>query len=172
MLLLTKFRYVEVKRDLEIADKSVFFKDLASQMDLFRPHLPDGFRHTFLIREPSRVFVSQRKATINQFRHLIPADLEKFDMFKHDPYGALPMLWYQKQHELWKYVKENIDPNPVIIDTFDLLNQPGPILKAYLDAVGLPFSEDLLHWEAETIPKNMVRAGENVLIIFWPICLE
>lgn len=50
-------------------------------------------------------------------------------------------------HDLWKYVKENIDPNPVVIDADDLQTFPEQILRKYCEAVNIPFKTKYLQWE-------------------------
>ena len=63
------------------------------------------------------------------------------------------------------HVKENIDSNPVIIDGDDLLMKPKETLSAYCAAVGLPYSDSLLQWDASTdVMKKMKAAGDELLI--------
>ena len=157
---------MQIKEDLENAKgKYVFIKEMAVQRyDPLDVCLPRGFKHTFLIREPSRVYVSARKEMESKLREtgLVDKDTD-YDMVRDDPLNAEPLQWFQLQHKLWKYVKDHIDPNPVIIDAFDLLSNPGRVLKAYCEAVGFPYSDALLKWEPTSgQPKNFVTAGDKV----------
>ena len=56
---------------------------------------------------------------------------------------------YKEQYEVIEYLQKNPnigDPNPVIFDADDLQNHPASILRQYCQAVGIPFTEDMLHW--------------------------
>ena len=158
-------RFHDIKRDLENAkSKYVFIKEMSFVIDFFQDYLPQGFRYVFLIREPSRVYFSFRKGGQSTKIVLGKPDREgELDIIRDDPMKMLPMLWYEKQHQIWKHVKENHDPNPIIIDAFDLASEPQKILKGFCDAVGFPYSESLLHWapSEEDFPKNFVTAGEG-----------
>ena len=50
-------------------------------------------------------------------------DLEKHDVTRK----AFHFLEYL--HELWGHVRENIDPNPIVINSQDLLDNPGKNLN-------------------------------------------
>ena len=105
--------------DLEnTKSKFVFIKDMAQFKGYVEKYLPQGFKYVFMTREPSRTFASFRKA-LPTLGTPVPSDRD-LDIIRDDPAGRQPMTWYEKQHQLWKYVKENLDPNPIIIDAFDL----------------------------------------------------
>ena len=166
--------FTQIKEDIESAkSRYVFIKEMAAHnYDPLDTFLPRGFKHTFLIREPSRVYKSARGTTGNMLREtgLVGRDTE-YDMVRDDPFDAQPMTWFERQHKLWKHVKDDIDPNPVVIDAFDLLSNPGRVLKAYCEAVGLPYDDGLLRWEpSSSQPKNIVTAGEKVFEQMTPFC--
>ena len=50
------------------------------------------------------------------------------------------------------YVKENLDPNPVIIDSDDVLSDPAHMLSKYCSALGVPYSDSMLRWDGD--PKH------------------
>ena len=141
-------------------NKYVFVREVTTLVHNYLSHLPSGFKHTFLIRDPSRTYVSFRKVMISKFSTDLPAD---FDIARDDVFQIKPFDWFEKQHKFWKYVVDNLDPNPVIIDAHDLLSRPGPTLRNYCEAVGFPYSDDLLQWEASLeFPKNMITAGDQI----------
>ena len=86
-----------------------------------------SFKHTFLIRDPRKSFSSLRSV------HL---DREIF----HEEYGV------RELYDMYKAVKEGIDPNPVIVDADDLLNNPKEIMRSYCNATGLVYTDDMLTW--------------------------
>ena len=65
---------------------------------------------------------------------------------------------------MYHHVKDDIEPNPVIIDIDDVLNDPGTVLKAYCEAVGIPYSDKLLQWEAgrECMDKLWMVSKEEI----------
>ena len=63
--------------------------------------------------------------------------------------------------ELIAYLKENgIEEDPIIIDADDLQNHPKSVLRKYCEAVGIPYSDSLLQWEAgeEIVRKNWLSS--------------
>lgn len=90
--------------------------------------------------------------------------------YKDDPadFDVLTGSYYSKDamHFLWKHVQETgRDPNPIIIDAEDLVNHPDKILPKYLDALGIPFHEKYLTWDASVESLKTWRGCvENVII--------
>ncbi|XP_063955573.1 uncharacterized protein LOC135154190 [Lytechinus pictus] len=120
-------------------------------------YLPQGFKHVFLIRDPTQVYKSFRKGAC-KFLHEDDVDIIQFN-----PAEIRPLAWYEQQHRLWKYVQQNLDPHPIIIDATDLATNPREILKGFCDAVGFPYSDSLLQWSpSHEFPNNFVTAGENL----------
>nr|XP_054767197.1 uncharacterized protein LOC129274410 [Lytechinus pictus] len=162
--------FFDIKQDLENASsKYVVNKDIAHTYAL--EYLPRGFRYVFLTREPSRVFASYRKSRILAAAPSMPesrqpehaTDERVFDIIRDDVASIRPKSWYEKQHELWKYVREHIEPNPIIIDAFDLASEPRNILRAFCNDVGFPYSDDLLQWTpSQEFPTNFVLPLENM----------
>ena len=107
-------------------------------------YLPRGFKHTFLIRHPYKVFHSLKKM-INRGM----TDPSKLYKLTDQPRFLLPKGYHFKEvYDICQHVKKNIEPNPVIVDVDDLLSDPGPVLKAYCKATGIPYSDSLLQWPA------------------------
>ena len=60
-------------------------------------------------------------------------------------------------------MKENYDPNPIILDADDLQTNPGEILKSYCNAVNIPYSDDLLHWDPSDKIINTWKVRTSLL---------
>ncbi|XP_072045578.1 uncharacterized protein [Amphiura filiformis] len=143
--------------------KLIFVKELAFGFDghdLFSK-IPKGFRHTFLIRHPYKVFASWKRM-IN--RGVV--DTSKQMKLTDQPVYLLPKGYhFQEQYRIYRHVKQRIDPKPVVLDVDDLLNDPATYLKAYCEAVNIPYSEELLHWEAgrEDMDNKWMVSKEEIL---------
>ena len=70
--------------------------------------------------------------------HMINDAPPKFEMAR---------TFYKNLYDMWLFVKANLDPNPVVIDSDDLLADPARILSKYCAAVGIPYSDSLLKWD-------------------------
>ena len=66
-------------------------------------------------------------------------------------------------------VKAIQDPNTIIIDADDLCNDPASILRGFCQNMGIPFSDDLLQWEAgedvvnEWVAVKMFVMGNSMI---------
>ena len=73
---------------------------------------------------------------------------EEFHMVNDIPDVYMPRGFFFKEvYDLWRHVKENLDPDPVIIDSDDLLSDPGTVLEKFCTATCIPYTENLLQWE-------------------------
>lgn len=135
-----------VKSELEAeygAKKLVFCKDMAYSVHGRYNSLPKGYRHTFIIRHPHKVFVSWKK----MLRKMIP---QKFNLDQL-PTSDFPANYgYEEMYDLVEHVRNNGEPDPIIIDADDLQEHPASILSQYLDCVDVTYDnlEDLLEWDA------------------------
>ena len=75
--------------------------------------------------------------------------------------------FFREIYDLYVHVKENIEPNPVIIDIDDLLADAAGVLKAYCEAVDILYSDDLLQWEPgqQYMEKLWMIAREYIYIM-------
>ena len=123
-------------------DKKVLFcRDQAPYLDGRYDMLPRGFKYSFLIRHPHKVFRSWRK--------YLTAIVGEFSDMRTLPPIVFPQgRGFKELFELVQYVKENIDPHPIILDADDLLQDPAGILSTYCARMGMPYSSKLLSWEA------------------------
>ncbi|XP_030835396.1 uncharacterized protein LOC105445821 isoform X2 [Strongylocentrotus purpuratus] len=141
------------------AGESVFVKDMAYGVTDFLDLLPtkdSGFQHIFLIRNPKKVFPAWRRLILAQLTSDQPPagqaptfdDETTFDMTSDVPY-MMPGYSYKCQYDLWRYVKENINPNPIVIDADDILSDPLTMLSKFTDATKMPFNGSAsLSWDA------------------------
>ena len=92
-----------------------------------------NFRHTFLIRHPRKSTISHYKASQN---------------------GDFPFHFpgVRQTYELYKVVQQ-IDPNPLVLDADDLLENPKEMMQLYCSSTGLPFTENMLTWEPGEIEE-------------------
>ena len=98
----------------------LFSKDMAYAIEnhfeiLLDKDLKD-FQHTFLLRNPRKTVPSLYKASVNK-------SLTGWESF--DPHEA----GFSQLQDLYDFVKENLDENPVIVDADDLLRDPEPTVR-------------------------------------------
>ncbi|MEU0555558.1 hypothetical protein [Dactylosporangium sp. NPDC006015] len=109
------------------AGATVFFKDTTDCRydEVFaREDFLKGTRHAFLLRDPREIIPSY--AAIR-------------------PEMALHEVGVEYLHRIHQTVLD-AGGEPIVIDSDDLVDRPGATVRAYCDAVGLPFSEDVLQW--------------------------
>ena len=146
----TKLGYKCVQRELE-ADFSgnsvVFVQGKTNAIDTRFDAIPRGYQHSFFIRHPQKVLLSWKKAVYNVksdgpngYESLKLSDLSEARM----PTSG---YFFKEMYELYMHIKDKYDPNPPIIDVDDLQRNPGDVLQAYCAAVGIPYTDDLLHWD-------------------------
>lgn len=98
-------------------------------------------KHSFLIRDRNKAILSQYRVSEN------PAiQSSGWDYFEPDEAG------YQELHEMYEYVKKNIDPDPVVVDADDLLSSPKQMMKAYCEGVGIQYEDHITSWKAGEVP--------------------
>ncbi|XP_071489791.1 uncharacterized protein [Diadema antillarum] len=155
------FSYSSVKHRLENStSRHVFVKDISVAMTRVNfEHLPKGYRHTFLIRHPLRVFASLRKAVTSSFSDLgllrdSARDEATFDIGRDHPLGDGSQMGVRETYELWKYVRENLESDPIVIDGDELLANPAEVLSKYCEAADLPYDKSLLTWDASVAVLN------------------
>ncbi|XP_038079027.1 branched-chain-amino-acid aminotransferase-like protein 2 [Patiria miniata] len=119
--------------------KIIFCKDVAHHLAGKYHMLPEGFKYSFAIRHPAKVYLSLKVLLTRFYGEEI--DLLKLPLFP-------PGYGYKELYDLVEYVKQNLDPNPTIVDTDDLLDDPSGILTVYCQKMGIPYSDSLLSWPA------------------------
>eukprot|EP01147_Barroeca_monosierra_P002491 gene2491-5421_t len=151
-----KLTYKEVLDMLlsDFPDHSVVFsKDMAYYLrGRMTSQFLSGFTHTFLIRHPcitALSFWSKSRCESDGK----PNKSTGWTYFDVEELGFIEL------YELAKLVSNNFDDEPLIIDADDLLLSPSKMLHAYCTATGLPFSEDMLTWDARPMPAWNVWPG-------------
>lgn len=105
----------------------VFCKDFPHYIDhMWTDEFLDHFNHSFLIRDPAKTITS---------------------MFKHWPDFVLKEAGFIEQRRLFDLLSDQLGHAPPLIDSDDLLEDPYGIVKAYCNAVGIPFIAEALGWE-------------------------
>ncbi len=154
--------YQFVKDELEAhynGKDLVFCKDMAYALDAKYDMLPKGYRHTFIIRHPYRVFPSYRKMLT---KIMALTGVDKFRICDLPP-SIFPKLYgFQEQHELILYVKENCPYPPIIIDADDLLANPSSILRQYCQLLEIDFKEEMLEWPSGL---DMIKSWKGARMI-------
>ncbi|XP_022101898.1 branched-chain-amino-acid aminotransferase-like protein 1 [Acanthaster planci] len=159
--------FLSIKELLEEAHdgkKFILCKDMAHAVTHRLGFLPKDYRHLFLIRHPLKVFPSWKKIFLQSVPDMSPDEFCLEDL----PENIFPKGYgYQEISELVDYVKKELDPNAIIIDADDLLQDPKSILSAVFKDIGLPFDEKILHWEAGdavthqwTIPQYFLQGNQ------------
>ncbi|KAJ8047192.1 hypothetical protein HOLleu_06130 [Holothuria leucospilota] len=142
------YPFVQSKLEEEEPGKTyLFVKEMAisivNQYE-FLPNVPT--RHTFLIRHPYRFLSSRRKMYLRMTKS--EGNPEDFDMRKAAPKLMRDLYKQDGMYMLWKYVQESgRDPNPIVIDADEVVNQPDIILQKYFAELGIPFHDKYLRWE-------------------------
>lgn len=111
----------------EASKSQIFIKDFPHYIlhiadDAFLSH----FRHSFLIRDPAKV---------------LPSMFDKWPGFLVEETG------YAEQHKLFELIK-NAYGTPPVIDADDLVDHPDATVRAYCEAVDIPFISEALSWES------------------------
>lgn len=142
------FSFPWVKKQLETQDvdkKVIFIKDMAHLLNNKYEHLPTArkYRHTFLIRDPCRMYPSFRNM---MFQNLPEDKKSKMDVISDGIMYDVDKI-YKYTYDLWKYTQQNLDPNAIIIDGTELATYPEKLLPKYFEAVGIAFEERYLTWD-------------------------
>ncbi|XP_003725061.2 uncharacterized protein LOC100890128 [Strongylocentrotus purpuratus] len=169
-----RLAYGSIKRLLEsAASPCIFVKDLAQAMNKERlQYLPQGYKHVFLIRHPLRVFHSFRKiAFANTAKFASEGDSSKptisednFDIEKDYVMFDSAGLYFRGIHETWKYVKENFEGDPIVMDGDDLLAKPAEMIPKFCEAIGLSYNKTMLEWSSSAdMVKKWVHPAEGLV---------
>ncbi len=116
--------WTELRREAEHGP--VFIKDFPHHIwhmvdEGFLAH----FTHSFLIRDPKK---------------MLPSMYDKWPDFRIDECG------YEEQRALFDRLCDRDGTPPPVIDSDDLLANPHGVVRAYCEAVGIPYIEDALSW--------------------------
>ncbi|HEX7370070.1 MAG TPA: hypothetical protein VF284_07300 [Rhodanobacteraceae bacterium] len=105
----------------------------------------DGVTNCFLIRDPTEVVAS---FTIQR------------------PDAAVWELGFEQQARIFDHVCQHLGHAPPVIDAADVLKDPRKVLTTLCAALGVEFSERMLHWPAGP------RATDGVWAPYWYAAVE
>ncbi|RIA99919.1 hypothetical protein C2G38_2256976 [Gigaspora rosea] len=100
--------------------------------------------HTFLIRNPEKSIRSLYKA----FKFFMDKSFDK------------NRVGLTQSKQIFDFLKD-LNKQPIVIDSDDVINDPEGILKKYCELIGEEFKEEMIQWEAK--PINEFK-GTNVAI--------
>ncbi|CAD5124802.1 DgyrCDS13064 [Dimorphilus gyrociliatus] len=124
---------------------SIFVKDMAYYLVGRLQHadyIPEGYRHTFLIRNPQKSVYSLYKMSLNK-------ELTGWDHFDASEVGFKELV------QVYNLVTEELGQQAIIVDADDLLKYPDSLLKQYCEKVGMEYEESMLNWEQTAQNMNV-----------------
>ena len=142
------FQWVKQTLEKDYPGKTVIIcKDFIFNIMQRLDSLPRGYKHIFLIRNPTKLFFSNRNLATSSFSSQVA---DQFQLDKIPSWPMFPKHGYGELLDLIAYLKDRslIRSNPIIIDADDLQNHPASIIRQFCHAVGIPYSDSLLTWEA------------------------
>lgn len=134
----------------------VISKDMAYYVEDCNDILLDeglaDIQHTFLVRNPKKAINSLYKASTNP-------KLTGWSYFDPKEAGFVQLF------SLYNFVRQNLDPSPVIIDADELLEFPEETMKSFCGSVGVEYKPGMTEWEPGPVDGFEVWAGwhEDVL---------
>jgi hypothetical protein len=125
----------------EAKQHQVFIKDMPYYIShLIKPEFVAEFENTFLVRDPAKMLLS---------------------LHYRWPDFTLEETGYESLYRYFMMARDISGKIPVLIDANDLLNHPDLTIKAYCEAVGIPFMPKALTWEQKSRPE--INQWENGL---------
>ena len=61
--------------------------------------------------------------------------------------GDFEDIGFNQQYQIYKYIINNIDKRPPILDSTKIRNNPKRILKKFCEVIDIPWDEKMLTWE-------------------------
>ena len=136
-----------IKTWLESEPFHVFVKDQAYAIDGQYQYLPEGYRHSFLIRRPDllyksfyRVFQRKGGGIENNLLSFLPKGT-----------NVVKSMWDLLEHV------EMSSQDVCIIDSDDILSNPVAMIRTFCNKMGLSYNSGLLQWK-QGIPDTWVVA--------------
>ncbi|MEM7208572.1 MAG: hypothetical protein AAF434_12175 [Pseudomonadota bacterium] len=119
----------------------VFVKDMSYYIVDYVEADPEFLSHvtnTFLIRDPARTIPSYYRLDAN---------------VQSDEIGL------EAVYRHFQTVRGLTGQTPVVIDASDLTRDPAATVRAYCEAIGLPFIPDSLTWDDNALPKEWMHVA-------------
>ena len=146
------YTFTAVKTWLEAdvkTDNNVFVKDMAYAVHGRYNMIPVGYKHSFLIRNPEKVYRSLYKIFVSK-RHLESETLK--DWLPKEP------NLYKSLTEIVNHVENNMKSDICIMDSDDIVKNPPKMVEKYCLKMGLCYTPELLSWEPG-IPEDWCIAS-------------
>ncbi|XP_072017002.1 uncharacterized protein [Amphiura filiformis] len=167
----TKSSYKWCQSQLEaeyLGKRVVFVKEISCAITTRFDAIPSGYKHSFIIRNPLKVLPSWKRAQHNTG---LNGPYEEYTL--KDSNIPASGYFFKESYDLYQHIKENYESNPIILDADDLLMNPGGILKAYCNAMDIPYTDDLLHWDSSgdvirtwNIRRNFLDVDQSEALSF------
>jgi Sulfotransferase domain len=128
-----EYEHGQVLAEILVCDeKPVFLKDMAYHTAGFMtPEFVAKFRNTFLIREPRYVLAS---------------------LYEMWPDLTFEEAGYEELYRLFGYAVEE-DQEPIVIDAYELSENPEDVVSAYCEKLGIPHRSEALSWKPREVPE-------------------
>ncbi len=129
-----QYNYENVLNDvLKPRQKRVFLKDMAYHAKtLLSPQFASKFVNTFIIRDPKYVIAS---------------------LYKMWPDFTLEETGFEQIYNLFRYATEVNGEDVVVVDAMSFSENPGVILAAYCEHLGVPSDPGSLSWESREVEE-------------------
>jgi hypothetical protein len=114
----------------------LFIKNMAHHLIDIDERFFKGVRNLFLIRHPRQLIAS-------------------FAQVIREP--TMDDIGVEKQYQLYKSICRH-DRSPLVLDSGELLKDPGTVLRKLCEALGLTFFESMLSWKPGPIPEDGIWA--------------
>ena len=122
-------------------EQRVFVKDMCYYVANYFPADISLLReavHTYLVRTPERSVPSY---------------------YRLDPQVTREEIGLEAVYRHFECVAECTGAPPLLIDAEDLTRDAAGTLRAYCEAVGLPFLEHSLHWDNDAVPQEWMHVA-------------
>ena len=122
-------------------EQRVFVKDMCYYVSNYFPSDSRLLReavHTYLIRTPERSVPSY---------------------YRLDPQVTREEIGLEAVYRHFECVAEFTGSAPLLVDAEDLTRDAAGTLRAYCEALGLPFLEHSLHWDNDAVPREWMHVA-------------
>lgn len=139
----------EVLETMELKEETVV--ETINQLSKSQHVFVKGMAHHYLSDAPEFILNWDNVLLIRHPKKLIAS----FSKVIHNP--SLNDIGIKKSSELFGYLKEH-GKTPIVIDSDELLKNPKNYLSKLCDALGIPFSNNMLSWKKGGIPEDGIWA--------------
>ena len=152
---------VKNKLEGEHAEADVIFaKDFAFTLQGRHDMIPEGFTHTFLIRDPVKMFTSlkPRLEASRLSKKVAGTDIMKCIQSKG--------YTIKEMYDLFEHLRQQ-NITPIVLDADDLLEDPEGMMKKYCQFTGIPFDEKMLSWEPKKMSEMTWHSAKVLRLANW-----